>query len=320
MTILHSAIVNEEFDLVKVLVSFGADASHASIFGTEGYTILMNAIGAKEAEMLKIVLRCHVDSDATEDYSSTALSSNPGMRGDNMDKGPLRLKVDIDAVADDGSTALSLAVETDELQRVKAILRCGSNANLVLRSGSTPLFGAVLNGSLDILTALLEYGADPNAGDRPALCAALTSLNKYSAPHRIEMAGLLLLHGADVYAEKDDEGSPIEGFIGLHGGTDVYVEEDEVSPIEGFIGLHGDTDVYTKVRNKISAMDLAKEKDSPAFVELLRFFADFPSGDRLERSKALEEKEWWRQHLEEVDRRKQRHGKKWWKLGHQIYM
>ena len=133
---------------------------------------------------------------------------------------------------------LMLAAEEGHVKALELLLAAGADVNQYDRYGQTPLSRTCREGHLEPAKFLLDHGADPNAGEswKPLACAvaakgpALVSLliergarvndrvepgAKGSMPAlhvaammgNVEMAELLLKHGADVDA-KDPDGVP----------------------------------------------------------------------------------------------------------------
>ena len=78
---------------------------------------------------------------------------------------------------------------------------CGFNANAKGRRGMTALYWAAVNNALEVAGLLLTHGADVNAKDQNGWMA----LHWAAANNAAGVAGLLLAHGADVNA-KDQNG------------------------------------------------------------------------------------------------------------------
>jgi uncharacterized protein len=101
----------------------------------------------------------------------------------------------------DGATALAWAVHLNDLETAGLLIRAGANVNKANDYGATPLWLACSNRNAAIVEMLLEAGANPNAalasGETPLMSASQKS---------IEIAELLLAHGADANAKENTGG------------------------------------------------------------------------------------------------------------------
>lgn len=79
---------------------------------------------------------------------------------------------------------------------------CGFNANAKGRRGMTALYWAAVNNAVEVAGLLLTHGADVNAKEAQR---GRTALHLAALKDALEVAGLLLAHGADVNA-KDQNG------------------------------------------------------------------------------------------------------------------
>ena len=108
---------------------------------------------------------------------------------------------DPNASQTDGATALEWAVHRDDLEIAELLVRAGANVNRANDYGTTPLWLACSNGNIAIVETLLQAGANPNAalasGETPLMAASEKS---------IEIARLLLAHGADANAKEHTGG------------------------------------------------------------------------------------------------------------------
>ena len=92
---------------------------------------------------------------------------------------------------DKGDSLLMLAAYNGNEPAVRTLLAHGADPDAVNDNGQCPLAGVAFKGETAIVRLLLEHGARPDGtGDRtPLMVAAMFD--------KVEVAGLLLQHGAD---------------------------------------------------------------------------------------------------------------------------
>ncbi len=148
-------------DLAAVLLSLGAVAFSAAVFGQETLSDLIRA-GNREAVLVAI--------------------TSPDL--------------DVNAAEPDGSTPLLWATYQVDHELVRALLKAGAKANVTNSFGATPLTEGAKLGDLELVRMLLEAGADPDSPNQDGQTALMLAAS-VGAP---KVAELLIDRGANVNA------------------------------------------------------------------------------------------------------------------------
>ena len=167
--VLLDACKNGNIDLVKKMLSYGADVNAKN---NNGNTPLHLASRKGHTEIVKLLLEHGADANVKNN---------------------------------DGETAFDWASYEGHTEIVKLSLEYGADVNVKDNDGNTPLRWASSNGQTEIVKLLLEYGADVNAkdddGNTPLFCASYEG--------HAEIVKLLLVHGADVNAKDNNGETPL---------------------------------------------------------------------------------------------------------------
>ncbi|CAH2235640.1 MULTISPECIES: ankyrin repeat domain-containing protein [unclassified Wolbachia] len=247
---LHLAAIREEMDMVKCLISKGANVD-----AKDGHdrTPLYWAIESGGFDMVKLLIDKGADIDAKDEDGNTPLYVAV-IRELDIVKHLIDKGADVNTKNKYGVTALHVAAYDGKLNVVKCLVnKCANvNANAVelFRSG-TPLHCAVHSGKLSIVKCLIDKGAYVDAKDGHDR----TPLHYSALFGSYDIAAYLIREGA--YVDAMDKG----GNTPLHCAT----VKEKVAVVRYFV--EQGADVNAKNNEGKTALDYVT--DNQELVELL---------------------------------------------------
>jgi ankyrin repeat protein len=200
-TPMHEASY-DEWDRIKLLAEYGADVNTL-----DRYTPLMDALRAKNIEMVKFLLGKGADVSikcrGRTPWEQSFFSSNKDLPNWVLSK----IK-DINHRNEKGQTPLIFACTgRGRYKNIKFILEMGADVNAQTADQTTALMEAInACGQYDIVMLLLEYGADINIQTKEG-CSALMLAAKGNKEHIIEP---LIHEGADLHAVNNNGENALE--------------------------------------------------------------------------------------------------------------
>ena len=198
------AIQNNDLGRIMAFLDSGLDVN-ATLQG-DGTTVLMKASNSADAEMVKILLSRGADINYTNKYGWTALLKALDNREHWIAVTPVLVKSGADVNAklkSNGYTPLWKAIGRISKNRdaaveiIKLLLSKGADVNApyiskdARYSGETPLMSASKKGSTDVVKLLLSHGADVNASTK----AGKTALDYAREKGHPEVVKLLTTKG-----------------------------------------------------------------------------------------------------------------------------
>ncbi len=199
---LSNAIIANDFDRVKFLVSKGADVNKAD---SQGWTPLQSAARQRRDQMIALLIELGADvnvGDPTPLVAALMRDHVPSI------KVLLAHGADTEKPGQEGFRPLPLAIAEDKYEAAKALMDAGADVNtpsgdeeltpLMVAAGQTsPAEGAMfVPGSTrptDIARGLLDRGADVNAQSKSGVTALMIAATHNNPP----MIGMLIDAGAD---------------------------------------------------------------------------------------------------------------------------
>jgi ankyrin repeat protein len=193
VTPLHSAVLRDHREIVKILLNAGA---HVNVTDNDGYTPLLSAVLMGYREIVKILLDAGSDVNAVDNDGATPLHWAASENYLEVLKMLLHAGANLNPVDNNGATPLYWAVLMDHREIVKILLDAGADANVVDNDGATPLHWAASKNYLEVLKMLLRAGANLNPVDNQGRTPLLDAVDN----HCVESALLLILHWVDLGA------------------------------------------------------------------------------------------------------------------------
>jgi ankyrin repeat protein len=194
--VLHLAIYKRHPDIVKLLLSRGADANIKNGSGELGP--LHVAARQGRSEIIPILIEFGADPNGKKGnfmFSPLCFASNADSAETLINYG-----ADVKLCNENGFTPLHLLAEHGSVEAAEVLLKHGAEINARDKWGKTPLHFASEYGQVDMIKFLLEKGAAINARDEQKMTAVNRAVQDDSwAPKeaRRKCVELLISKGAD---------------------------------------------------------------------------------------------------------------------------
>ncbi|XP_076288512.1 transient receptor potential cation channel subfamily A member 1-like [Lasioglossum baleicum] len=231
LTPLHSAVKKYQVEVAQLLIDYGANVNFKD---DHGDTPIVCAIENGDTEMTKLLLTNGADIKDNPNLLCTA-AGNGSLK---IVEDQLKYGADVNILNSSrfgrDLTPLHSAVKGKQMEMAKLLIKYGANVNVKDGKGRTPIVYAIENrdtemtkllltngadikedpsllctaagnGSLKIVQDLLKYGADVNMLNSSRFGSDLTPLHSAVKTYQVEVAKLLINHGANVNV-KDSEG------------------------------------------------------------------------------------------------------------------
>ncbi|MBK5199226.1 MAG: quinoprotein dehydrogenase-associated putative ABC transporter substrate-binding protein [Methyloceanibacter sp.] len=224
---LSNAVVANDLDRVKFLVSKGADVNQPD---NQGWTPLLSAARQRHDDMVKVLLELGADPNLAKSDGTTPLIAAANRDHVPSIKVLLEHGADIEKPGPEGLRPLPIAIAEDNYEAAKALMEAGANVNepssaegltplMVAAAQSAPAEGAMFLPSstrpIDIAKGLIERGANVNAQSTKGVTALMIAAVHNNPP----MIGLLMESGADT-SLKNDQGQTAANVAELNGNIE----------------------------------------------------------------------------------------------------
>jgi ankyrin repeat protein len=203
-TALHDAARHGHSTVVSLLLAAGADVNVADFDGSP----LFCACYKGHADVVSALLDHPSLTPSQPEVGSGDMPLHCAARGGYAAVTTLLIEAghDIEAVRINSTTPLFAAAHAGRDAVVAVLLRAGAASD----GGVPPLAAAVSSGQLGIVAQLLKAGADVNRTcSTPTHRWARQPLHRAAAVGHVEMADLLLDHGADVNSREESGNTPL---------------------------------------------------------------------------------------------------------------
>ena len=165
VSVLTSAIKNDQLEVVKYLIDNGVDVHIADI---DYYTPLTHACRCHFVEMVRLLVAHGIDPNASD--SLRVLPLQASLLYLDVPSVLLEAGADPNIHFADGSTALLDVIKSRRghpFELTLLLLQHGADPNLAhAETGFTPLMASAYTASIDLIRLLLEYEADVTQVDR----------------------------------------------------------------------------------------------------------------------------------------------------------
>ena len=233
MTPLNWAAYKGQKEIVQLLLEAGADVT---LGDNENSQPIHNAAVAGHTEVIETLLASGVDINSRDNNGMTALHFALSYR--QLETAALLLDkgADLNASNHNGFTSLHYAALGNFTDLINRLVSSDGNINVQSQDGTTPLLFASGRGNFEATTRLLELGANTELandyGRTPLLNVVRESGN-------VEMARLLIEHGADINALDIFGDSPIvlAAWRGYKAIVNLLLDHNAEVPVDGHRGL-----------------------------------------------------------------------------------
>ncbi len=151
---LHIAAVEGYSEIVRYLVTFGADINGKGMYG---WAPLHMAVKFNQTHIIKLLLRLKADPDIRMDWGNTPLH-NAAYEG-SVEIADLFIKsgVDVDVMDDEGNTPLHGAASRGHIEMVRFLIEKGADPKKKNKAEQTPLFFAETQKHTQVVKFLMEF-------------------------------------------------------------------------------------------------------------------------------------------------------------------
>jgi len=161
-SILTQASYNGHFEIVKYIISKGADIEHKNKWNSNS---LMNASMQGHTKIVKSLIDKGAKVNEKGGDDNTALHFALMHNQPETAKLLLKNEAKVGVVNSRGQTPILMASWYGNPDVMKVLVELGANVNFTSSNGNTVLHNLCSNGNLESITYLVKKGADVNKGD-----------------------------------------------------------------------------------------------------------------------------------------------------------
>ena len=208
-TPLVFAMITNDLEMLKVLISMGVDKDADDIWGL---TPIMAAITSKKDAVLRFLVGQGANKDKANHEGQTPImvaiaSKNNTALEFLVDKG-----ADIDKTNHKGQTSIIVAIASQNYRALEYLAHKGAELNKESLKGNTPIGFAIQINNTAMLQLLLSRGADKDKANSQGVTPILSAIHQ----QRLEALELLIHAGADPNKSMNDGDTPILEAIALN--------------------------------------------------------------------------------------------------------
>ena len=234
-TLLTRAIMEGQLEIVKSLVTAGADVNYLS---DENRTPLFEAAYFQHGGTIGMPQKYYQNLRAIEDFLIAHGAGFKGVKTEDIETlfSIVIEKNDIGVVKallaagfnpntkHDGVPALVMASQYSNLEIVKVLIKAGADVNLADEYGETPLIKAAREGHPDIIKILIQSGANVNLKNHQDISplAVLCYDTDLDTNIKLEIMKVLIDAGADVNVKDELNNTPLS--LALKKGNDTIAK------------------------------------------------------------------------------------------------
>ena len=251
-TLLNVAVIEGHIEIVKYLVSDGADLNQQD---SSEETPLIIAIKEGKLDLIAYFLSQGADVNVKVYFNETPLHKA-------VDKGELEIVklvvtngADLNLKNNQKETPLFVAVESNQTNVAEYLISQGADVNIKNQRARYPLHIAAYNGNLELVKLLVLHGAKNSAKD----AYDITSLHEAASEGQLEIVKYLVSQGAEINSKgaASIEWSPFHRTMGctpLH----VAANKGHLEIVKYLISQGADIEV--KNNEDDTALDLAEKR------------------------------------------------------------
>jgi len=199
---INRAASEGNIEAVKEYLADGADVNAKD---EDGWTVLDNALGSKNEELINFV-----KANGGKSNADKTISIASGIGDLEAVKQHLATGADVNVKDADGSTPLHYAVSVGEKEVSELLIAHGADVNAKDEDENTPLVWAVRGGEKEVTELLIANGADVNAKGGVNVWTPLHDAASFGYK---EVVKLLIAKGADLNAKDKNGRTPLDWTI-----------------------------------------------------------------------------------------------------------
>jgi hypothetical protein len=155
-TALGMAISSGRLDIVKLLLSYGADPNARE---KDNRTATMRLDGDGSREIVQELVNAGAKLDLKDELGMTVLMRAARSDGEEVLQALIDSGAEVNATDIHGETALTNAVEIASIENVRVLLQAGADVNAQTGDGRTAIMVAIDDDHTEIVDLLIAYGA-----------------------------------------------------------------------------------------------------------------------------------------------------------------